>query len=135
MDKMLKELKKKADLILISQEKKNKENKKENENENNNGQPVNKNFEKTNSINKEDLLRTKEIVPIKIDIEVQNTLNINEVEEILKNLDEGDLGNLGSKGTLTNTKKMFNKHISNRNDNELEAFSYPFKEDRLCHIF
>ena len=142
MEAMLKELKKKEELILLSQEKKNKENKKENNDikSNNNinenkSEDSNNNIQKMNSINKEDLLNTKEIVPIKIDIEVQNSLNINEVEEILRNLDEGDLGNLGSKTSTTNVKKVINKNVNNRNDNELEAFSYPFKEDRLCYIY
>jgi len=139
MDKMLKELKKKADMIIISQQKKKKDNKNENDiNDNKVGTiipiiPVHKNLLKKNSINKEDLLKTKEIVPIKIDIEVKNNLNINEVEEILKNLDEGDFGNLGNKGNNVNQKKLLNKHI-NRNE-ELEAFSYPFKENSLCYIF
>ena len=160
MDKMLKELKKKADLIIIHEQKKMKEQIKENkikkENNNNNFSMnslksksnsiqvevpsilLNKNIQKMNSINKEDIFRTKEIVPIKIDIEVQKTLNINEVEEILKNLDEGDLGNLGSKSNAinnNNNKKLLNKHINNRNYNELEAFSYPFKENKICYIF
>jgi hypothetical protein len=139
---MLKEVKKKEDLILLSQEKKNKENKKETNDKNSNknikenkSEDSNNNIQKMNSINKEDLLNTKEIVPIKIDIEVQNSLNINEVEEILRNLDEGDLGNLGSKVSTTNVKKVLNKNVNNRNDNELEAFCYPFKEDRICYIF
>lgn len=142
MEVMLKEIKKKEELILLSQEKKNKENKKESiDNSSNNNinenksEDSNNNIQKMNSINKEDLLNTKEIVPIKIDIEVQNSLNINEVEEILRNLDEGDLGNLGSKTSTTNIKKVINKNVNNRNDNELEAFCYPFKEDRLCNIF
>ena len=139
MDRMLKELKKKADYILISQQRKNKENKVENESNNNINNavpilPINNNILKKNSINKEDLLKTKEIVPIKIDIEVKNNLNINEVEEILKNLDEGDFGNAGNKGNAINTKKLLNKLNINRND-ELEAFSYPFKEDNLCIVF
>lgn len=87
------------------------------------------------TINKEELLRTKEIIPIKIDIEVNNSLNIDDVEEMLRNLDKGDLGNLGTKGSNSNIRKLFNKHFVNRNDNELEAFSYPFKEDNLCYIF
>ena len=142
MEVMLNEIKKKEDLILFSKEKKNKENKKENNDNNSNkniienkSEDSNNNIQKMNSINKEDLLNTKEIVPIKIDIEVQNSLNINEVEEILRNLDEGDLGNLGSKTSTTNIKKVINKSTNNRNDNELEAFSYPFKEDRLCYIY
>ena len=142
MEVMLNEIKKKEDLILFSKEKKNKENKKENNDNNSNkniienkSEDSNNNIQKMNSINKEDLLNTKEIVPIKIDIEVQNSLNINEVEEILRNLDEGDLGNLGSKTSTTNIKKVINKSTNNRNDNELEAFCYPFKEDRLCYIF
>ena len=152
MDKMLKELKKKADLIIFAEQKKNKDNKSENENNKTDINNINitssntnikvpnlmisnRNLQKTNSINKEDIFRSTEIVPIKIDIEVQNILNINEVEEILKNLDEGDLGNLGNKNTINNNKKLMNKHINNRNDNELEAFSYPFKEDDLCLIF
>ena len=153
MDKMLKELKRKADLLIISQRKQNKnnDNKKENSNKDNSDNNINKvdisnnfqippimtnkNLQKKNSINKEDIFKTQEIVPIKIDIDVQNNLNINEVEEILKNLDEGDLGNLGSNKNLNNNKKLLNKHVNSRNDNELEAFSYPFKENNLCNIF
>ena len=129
MDKMLNELKKKVDLILVSQENKIK---KENDN---NIQEQNTNFQKMKTINKEELLRTKEIIPIKIDIEVNNSLNIDDVEEMLRNLDKGDLGNLGTKGSNSNIRKLFNKHFVNRNDNELEAFSYPFKEDNLCYMF
>ncbi len=138
MDKMLKELKKKADLIIISQQKKINNNKSENSNNNinnvDNNMPIGDDLLKKNSINKEDLLKTKEIVPIKIDIEVNNNLNINEVEEILRNLDEGDFSNFGNKGSPTHTKKLLNKLNANRND-EMEAFSYPFKEDNLCYIF
>jgi len=129
MDKMLKELKKKVDLILLSQENKIK---KENDNI---IQVQNTNFHKMNSINKEELLKTKEIIPIKIDIEVNSSLNIDDVEEMLRNLDKGDLGNFGTKGSNSNIRKILNKHFVNRNDNELEAFSYPFKEDNLCCIF
>ena len=155
MDKMLKQIKKKVDYIIMSQLKKNKEMKNENNINNNNNinnenninnnnnsniikEPptmiINKSFQKKMSLNKDDLLKTKEIVPIKIDIEVQNSLNIKEVEDILKNLEEGDLGNIGSKGNITNNKKVLNKQ-NNRNDNELEAFSYPFKDDSMCIIF
>ena len=116
MDEMLKELKKKADLIIISQ-KKNKDNIAENGNINNINKSdeniiqrptvtINQKLLKKNSINKEDLLRTKEIIPIKIDIEVQKSLNINEVEEILKNLNEGDSGYLGNKENNSNNKKF-----------------------------
>ena len=138
MDKMLKELKKKADLIIISQQKKKNNNKSENSNNNinnvENNMPIGDALLNKNSINKEDLLKTKEIVPIKIDIEVNNNLNINEVEEILRNLNEGDFSNFGNKGSPTHTKKLLNKLNANRND-EIEAFSYPFKEDNLCYIF
>jgi len=129
MDKMLKELKKKVDLILLSQENKIK---KENDNI---VQVQNTNFHKMNSINKEELLKTKEIIPIKIDIEVNSSLNIDDVEEMLRNLDKGDLGNFGTKGSNSNIRKILNKHFVNRNEYELEAFSYPFKEDNLCCIF
>lgn len=129
MDKMLNELKKKVDLILLSQENKIK---KRNDN---NIQEQNTNFHKMNSINKEELLKTKEIIPIKIDIEVNSSLNIDDVEEMLRNLDKGDLGNFGIKGSNNNIRKILNKHFVNRNDNEIEAFSYPFKEDDLCYIF
>jgi hypothetical protein len=129
MNKMLNELKKKVDLILVSQEN---EIKKENDNI---IQEQNTNFNKRKSINKEELLRTKEIIPIKIDIEVNNSLNIDDVEEMLRNLDKGDLGNFGAKGSNSNIRKILNKHFVNRNDNEMEAFSYPFKEDNLCYMF
>jgi hypothetical protein len=129
MDTMLNELKKKVDLILVSQENKIK---KENDNIN---QEQNANFHKIKSINKEELLKTKEIIPIKIDIEVNNSLNIDDVEEMLRNLNKGDLGSLGTKGSNSNIRKILNKHFINRSDNEMEAFSYPFKEDNLCYIF
>ena len=142
IEKMLKELKKKVDFILFSQERKNKENQNinktnnnENDNDNDNVQVENTNDKKMKSINKEDLLKTKEIIPIKIDIEVQNTLNLSEVEELLRNLDEGDLGNFGGRANTWNNKKLFNRQITIRSDNEFEAFSYPFKEDSLCHVF
>jgi hypothetical protein len=129
MDTMLNELKKKVDLILVSQENKIK---KENDNI---IQGQNHNIHKINNINKEELLKTKEIIPIKIDIVVNNSLNIDDVEEMLRNLDKGDLGNLGTKRSNSNIRKILNKHFINRNDNEMEAFSYPFKEDNLCYIF
>ena len=156
MEKMLNELKKKADLIIISKTKKNKENKIVNENKNMNSvnykndnnfndstikipnMDIQRTLDKKKSImNKEELLKTKEIMPIKIDIEIQNTLTIDEIEEILKNLDECDLGNLGcnKREVNNNNKKILNKNINNRYDNELEAFSYPFKDDSLCYIF
>ena len=143
MDKMLKELKKQADLILISNKKNNHDNKKKSENNINNENKVqvpsiiiNKTLLKKSSINKDDLLKTKEIVPIKIDIEVQNSLNINKVEEMLKSIEEGELGNLCFKENKQNNKKILNnKNINNRNQNEMEAYSYPFKEDNLCYIF
>ena len=141
MDKMLKELKKQADSIIFSQNNNIKDNIIENENGINNEKNlqvsninINKNLLKKNSINKEDLLKTKEIVPIKIDIEVKNSLNINEVEEIIKNLEEGNLGNLCYKENINNNKKLLNKNI-NRNQNEMEAYCYPFKEDNICYIF
>ena len=129
MDTMLNELKKKVDLILVSQENKIK---KENDNI---IQGENTNCHVIKSINKEELLKTKEIIPNKIDIEVNNSLNIDDVEEMLRNLDKGDLGNLGKKGSNSNIRKILNKHYINRSDNEMEAFSYPFKEDNLCYIF
>ena len=147
MDKMLKELKKKADLIILAEQKNNKDinNEKSNIDDNNNINNSNSNQmasiiinpirNLSTSINKEDIFKTQEIVPIKIDIEVQNTLNINEVEDILKHLDEGDLANSSSQNNINNNKKQLNKHFTNRNENELEAFSYPFKENNLCYIF
>ena len=96
---------------------------------------INPIMQKSCSINKEDIFKTQEIVPIKIDIEVKNTLNINEIEDILNHLDEGDLANSSNQNNINNNKKQLNKHFSNRNENELEAFSYPFKEDNLCYIF
>ena len=140
MNKMLRELKLKADLMIITQRKKNKDNMVKNINNSNNNLTLNamnvaieQSILKKNSINKEDLLKTKEIVPIKIDIEVKNHLNINEVEDILKNLDEGDFGSAGNKVNANNQKKIINKHF-NKNE-ELEAFSYPFKENNFCYIF
>ena len=135
IEKMLKELKKKVDFILFYQERKNKGNQNINMANNiDNDKAQNIKYQKMNSINKEELLKTKEIKPIKIDIEVQNNLNLSEVEELLRNLDEGDLGNFGGKENPWN-KKIFNKYIKIRSDNEFEAFSYPFKEDDLCHVF
>ena len=61
--------------------------------------------------------------------------NSNEKAKTSEIKDEGDLVNLGSKSNVNNNKKTLNKHMNSRNDNELEAFSYPFKEDDLCSIF
>ena len=36
---------------------------------------------------------------------------------------------------MNNNKKILNLHSNNRSDNELEAISYPFKDDSLCYIF
>ena len=63
-------------------------------------------------------------------------MNINKVEEMLKSIEEGELGNLCFKENKQNNKKILNnKNINNRNQNEMEAYSYPFKEDNLCYIF
>ena len=133
MDKMLKEIKKKVDLIIVSREKKNKhsDEKKENETEN----KININNKK--EINKEELLKSKEIIPIKLDIDIQNRLSLEEIEDIIKNLEKGDFSNIDDKNTsISNKKKLLKKNFNNRNDNELEAFAYPFKEeDNFCGIF
>jgi hypothetical protein len=79
----------------------------------------------------------KEIIPIKLDIDIQNKLNLDEIEVIINNLEKGDFGIMETKNTsMTNKKKILKSHFNNRNDNELEAFSYPFKEeDNFCIIF
>lgn len=133
MDKMLKEIKKKVDLIIVSREKRNKhsDEKKENEAENK------INIINKKEINKEELLKSKEIVPIKLDIDIQNRLSLEEIEDIIKNLEKGDFLNIDDKNkSISNKKKLLKTNFNNRNDNELEAFAYPFKEeDSFCCIF
>ena len=92
---------------------------------------------KNKTINKEDLLKSKEIVPIKLDIDIQNHLNLDEIENIIQNLEKGDFGNVeNNNASVSNKKKILKSHFNNRNDNELEAFAFPFKEeDLLCNIF
>ena len=135
MDKMLKEIKKKVDLIILKEEQKykntkNKENK-INENE------IKQNNERRSTINKEDLLKSKEIVPIKLDIDIQNRLSLDDIERIIKDLEKGDFGNVENKNAaMSNKKKLLKSNFNLRNDNEIEAFAYPFKEeDNFCNIF
>ena len=134
MDKMLKEIKKKVDLIIVSREKKDKNSNEKNEKESGNKININDNKKE---INKEELLKSKEIVPIKLDIDIQNQLSLEEIEEIIKNLEKGDFWNIDDKNaSMSNKKKLLKTNFNNRNDNELEAFSYPFKEeDNFCSIF
>ena len=135
MDKMLKEIKKKVDLIILKEEQKykntkNKENK-INENE------IKQNNKRRSTINKEDLLKSKEIVPIKLDIDIQNRLSLDDIERIIKDLEKGDFGNVENKNaSMSNKKKLLKSNFNLRNDNEIEAFAYPFKEeDNFCNIF
>ena len=139
MDKMLKEIKKKVDFMILYREKyKNKKsgekNEKENQHKLSNKQSVGS---RKKTINKEDLLKSKEIVPIKLDIDIQNHLNLDEIENIIQNLEKGDFGNVeNNNASISNKKKILKSHFNNRNDNELEAFTFPFKEeDLLCNIF
>lgn len=135
MDKMLKEIKKKVDLIILYQERKykNLENKDniilENE--------IKQENERKPTINKDDLLKSKEIVPIKLDIDIQNRLSLDDIEGIIKDLEKGDFGNIDNKtSTMPNKKKLLKSGFNLRNDNEIEAFAYPFKEeDNFCIIF
>ena len=135
MDKMLKEIKKKVDLIILYQEKKYKHlDNKENiiqENE------IKQDNERKTTINKDDLLKSKEIVPIKLDIDIQNRLSLDDIEGIIKDLEKGDFGNIDNKtSTMPNKKKLLKSGFNLRNDNEIEAFAYPFKEeDNFCIIF
>ena len=139
MDKMLKEIKKKVDFMILYREKyKNKKsgekNEKEYQHKLSNKQSVGS---RKKTINKEDLLKSKEIVPIKLDIDIQNHLNLDEIENIIQNLEKGDFGNVeNNNASISNKKKILKSHFNNRNDNELEAFTFPFKEeDLLCNIF
>ena len=136
MDNMLKEIKKKVDLMIIYREKKSKGIK---TGEKEGVKTINKQSmdSRKKSINKEDLLKSKEIVPIKLDIELQNRLSLDEIEDIINNLEKGDYRNLENKNeSIQNKKKILKSHFNNRNDNELEAFTYPFKEeDNFCIIF
>lgn len=139
MDKMLKEIKKKVDFMILYREKyKNKKSGEKNEKEYqqklSNKQSVGS---RKKTINKEDLLKSKEIVPIKLDIDIQNHLNLDEIENIIQNLEKGDFGNVeNNNASISNKKKILKSHFNNRNDNELEAFTFPFKEeDLLCNIF
>ena len=139
MDKMLKEIKKKVDFMILYREKyQNKKsgekNEKEYQHKLSNKQSVGS---RKKTINKEDLLKSKEIVPIKLDIDIQNHLNLDEIENIIQNLEKGDFGNVeNNNASISNKKKIIKSHFNNRNDNELEAFTFPFKEeDLLCNIF
>ena len=136
MDNMLKEIKKKVDLMIIYREKKSKGIK---TGEKEGVKTINKQSmdSRKKSINKEDLLKSKEIVPIKLDIELQNRLSLDEIEDIINNFEKGDYRNLENKNeSIQNKKKILKSHFNNRNDNELEAFTYPFKEeDNFCIIF
>lgn len=136
MDNMLKEIKKKVDLMIIYRDKKSKGIK---SGEKEGVKTINKQSmdSRKKSINKEDLLKSKEIVPIKLDIELQNRLSLDEIEDIINNLEKGDYRNLENKNeSIQNKKKILKSHFNNRNDNELEAFTYPFKEeDNFCIIF
>ena len=135
MDKMLKEIKKKVDLIILYQEKKYKHlDNKENiiqENE------IKQDNERKTTINKDDLLKSKEIVPIKLDIDIQNRLSLDDIEGIIKDLEKGDFCNIDNKNSaMSNKKKLLKTNFNLRNDNEIEAFAYPFKEeDNFCIIF
>ena len=136
MGKMLKEIKKKVDLMILYRErnyKNTKSNEKESKSKINNKLSIGS---RKKTINKEDLLKSKVIVPIKLDIDIQNKLNINEIEDIIKNLEKGDFRNLeNNNASISNKKKMLKSHFNNRNDNELETLTYPFKEDYyLCNI-
>jgi len=140
MDKMLKEIKKKVDLMILYREKKYK-NKKSSEKIGKEGEHklINKQSmgSRKKTINKEELLKSKEIVPIKLDIDIQSHLSLDEIEATIKNLEKGDFGNLeNNNASISSKKKILKSHFNNRNDNELEAFAYPFKEeDLLCNIF
>ena len=134
MDKMLKEIKKKVDLIILYREKKYKNLK---PNENIKEDEIKQNNERKKTINKDDLLKSKEIVPIKLDIDIQNKLSLDEIEEIIKSLENGDFGNNENKNSaMSSKKKLLKTNFNLRNDNEVEAFAYPFKEeDNFCFIF
>ena len=138
MDKMLKEIKKKVDLFIFYREKKKKNSKESDKSPKENGSKAldKRSSKNKQTINKEDLLKSKEIIPIKLDIDIQNRLSLDEVEEIIQNLEKGDFGNLENKNqNMINKKKILKSHFNNRNDNELEAFNYPFKEEHFCSIF
>jgi hypothetical protein len=138
MDKMLKEIKKKVDLFIFYREKKKKNSKESDKSPKENGSKAldKRSSKNKQTINKEDLLKSKEIIPIKLDIDIQNRLSLDEVEEIIQNLEKGDFRNLENKNqNMINKKKILKSHFNNRNDNELEAFNYPFKEGHLCGIF
>ena len=140
MDKMLKEIKKKVDLMILYREKKYKNNKSGEKKERESERKIIYNpsiDSRKKTINKEDLLKSKEIVPIKLDIDIQNHLNLDEIENIIQNLEKGDFGNVeNNNASISNKKKILKSHFNNRNDNELEAFTFPFKEeDLLCNIF
>ena len=138
MDKMLKEIKKKVDLFIFYREKKKKNSKESDKSPKENGSKTldKRSSKNKQTINKEDLLKSKEIIPIKLDIDIQNRLSLDEVEEIIQNLEKGDFGNLENKNqNMINKKKILKSHFNNRNDNELEAFNYPFKEEHFCGIF
>ena len=70
-------------------------------------------------------------------IYIQNKLSLDEIEEIIKNLENGDFGNNENKNSsMSSKKKLLKTNFNLRNDNEVEAFAYPFKEeDNFCFIF
>ena len=115
MDKMLKEIKKKVDFMILYREKyKNKKSGEKNEKEYQH-KLSNKQSEgsRKKTINKEDLLKSKEIVPIKLDIDIQNHLNLDEIENIIKNLEKGDFGNVeNNNASISNKKKILKSHFN-----------------------
>ena len=124
-------------MLIIYKEKKIKKNK-EDEHYDKEKVIINKQSpQKKQSINKEDLLKMKEIIPIKLDIDIQSKLSLEEIQNIMKNLEKGEFGNQADKDNKSsfNHKKISKSHFNNRNDNEIEAFAYPFAEESLCNIF
>jgi hypothetical protein len=91
--------------------------------------------ESNNSVVNEyqDLFNSKEIVPLKIDIEVKKNLDLNKIENIIENLDKTNLKNSGDDNI--NNDKLINNKIYSKKKNELESYTYPFVDNSSCYIF
>ena len=74
----------------------------------------------------------KKIEPIKINMEIEG----NFVEKLIKELEEVEEETWGDFGGGARKKLIVaGRYNNNRNEDELEAFSYPYKDNSLCFIW
>ena len=74
----------------------------------------------------------KKIEPIKINMEIEG----NFVEKLIKELEEVEEETWGDFGGGARKKMIVGgRYNNNRNEDELEAFSYPYKDNSLCFIW